>query len=80
MRRCICLGLVSGSLDWIFLSVVCARTSKRNAKCDVSSVLKRATETKKNIFITMLSVYGVKKNEHYLGIVTNQLLIDDLLT
>jgi uncharacterized protein len=44
------------------------------------SIFKRKTQTKKNIFITMLSVYGVKKNAHYLGIVTNQLLIDDLFT
>lgn len=43
-------------------------------------IFKRATRTKKNIFITMLSVFGVKKNAHYLGIVTNQLLIDDLFT
>jgi uncharacterized protein len=38
------------------------------------------TRTRKNIFITMLSVYGVKKNEHYLSVVTNQLLLEDLFT
>jgi uncharacterized protein len=45
-----------------------------------TSIFKRKTNTKKNIFITMLTVYGAKKNEHYLSIVTNQLLIDDLFT
>jgi uncharacterized protein len=38
------------------------------------------TRTRKNIFITMLSVFGVKKNMHYLSAVTNQLLIEDLFT
>jgi uncharacterized protein len=45
-----------------------------------ASIFKRITRTKKNIFITMLSVYGVKKNSHYLSVITNQLLIDDLFT
>jgi uncharacterized protein len=36
------------------------------------------TKTRKAVFITMLSVFGVQKNKHYLGIVTNQLLLDDL--
>lgn len=38
------------------------------------------TKTKKAIFITMLSVFGVVKNQHYLSVVTNQLLLDDLFT
>ena len=45
-----------------------------------SVTFKEKTKTRKAIFITMLTVYGAKKNEHYLGIVTNQLLIDDLFT
>ena len=44
------------------------------------SIFKSKTRTKKNVFITILTVYGAKKNSHYLGIVTNQLLIDDLFT
>jgi uncharacterized protein len=36
------------------------------------------TKTRKAVFITMLSVFGVQKNMHYLGIVTNQLLLEDL--
>ena len=36
------------------------------------------TQTKKNIFITILTVFGVKKNEHYLSIISNLLLIDEL--
>jgi AAA+ ATPase superfamily predicted ATPase len=47
---------------------------------DKASVFKEQTRSKKNVFITMLSVFGVKKNEHYLMAVTNQLLIDDLFT
>ena len=41
-------------------------------------VFKEKTKTRKNVFLTFLSVFGVKKNRHYLSIVTNQLLIDDL--
>ncbi len=43
-------------------------------------IFKEKTRTRKNIFITMLSVFGVKKNEHYLSVVTNQLLLEDLFT
>ena len=38
------------------------------------------TRTKKSVFLTMISVFGVKKNEHYLSIVTNQLTIEDLFS
>lgn len=41
-------------------------------------VFKKATATKKNIFLTMLTIYGTKVNDHYLGIITNQLMIEDL--
>lgn len=41
---------------------------------------KEKIKSKKAIFITMLTAYGAKKNEHYLSIVTNQLLIDDLFS
>ena len=44
------------------------------------SVFKRQTETKKSVFLTMISVFGVKKNSYYLSAVTNQLTIEDLFT
>jgi uncharacterized protein len=44
------------------------------------AIFREQTRTRKSIFVTMLSAYGVKKNEHYLSVVTNQLLIDDLFT
>ncbi len=37
------------------------------------------TKTRKSVFLTMISVYGVRKNEHYLSVVTNQLTIEDLV-
>jgi AAA+ ATPase superfamily predicted ATPase len=43
-----------------------------------ATIFQERTRLKKNIFITMLTVFGVKKNEHYLTSVTNQLLIDEL--
>lgn len=45
-----------------------------------ASVFKVKNRIKKNVFITLLTVNGVKMNEHYLGAVTNQLLIDVLFT
>jgi uncharacterized protein len=45
-----------------------------------ATIFQERTRLKKNVFITMLTVFGVKKNEHYLMAVTNQLLIDDLFT
>jgi uncharacterized protein len=44
------------------------------------AIFREQTRTRKSIFITMLSAFGVKKNEHYLSVVTNQLLIDDMFT
>lgn len=47
---------------------------------DKATIFKEQTDLKKNVFITMLTVFGVKKNEHYLMAVTNQLLLDDLFS
>lgn len=47
---------------------------------DKATIFLERTRLKKNVFITMLTVFGVKKNEHYLTAVTNQLLIEDLFT
>jgi uncharacterized protein len=44
------------------------------------ATFREQTRTRKTIFITMLTVFGVKKNEHYLTAVTNQLLLDDLFS
>ena len=41
-------------------------------------VFKSNTRTRKNIFLTLLTVYGAIKNKHYLSAVTNQLMVEDL--
>lgn len=43
------------------------------------AIFKEKTKTKKNIFVTMLTVAGIKKNEYYLSAITNELQIKDLL-
>ena len=43
-----------------------------------TSIFKQATKVKKNVFITILTTNGVKKNEYYLNAITNELLLDDL--
>ena len=35
-------------------------------------IFQERTKTKKSVFLTMLTTYGVKINEHYLGVVQNQ--------
>jgi uncharacterized protein len=42
------------------------------------SIFKQKTNTKKNVFLTLITAYGVKKNEYFLNVVTNDFLIDDL--
>ncbi|MBS0619894.1 MAG: AAA family ATPase [Verrucomicrobia bacterium] len=46
------------------------RTKKR--------VFKEQTETKKTLFTTMVTTYGVKKNSHYHTAIDNQVTMDDL--
>lgn len=41
-------------------------------------IFKKATGTKKNVFLTILTVYGTKVNDYYLSTITNQLTIEDL--
>lgn len=41
-------------------------------------IFKTQTNTKKTIFLTMLTPYGVKQNEHYFQVVDNQLTFEDL--
>ena len=41
-------------------------------------IFKQKNRVKKNIFITLLTANGVKKNEYYLSTITNQLSVDDL--
>lgn len=43
-------------------------------------VFRKHTRTRKNIFVTLLTVYGAVKNKYYLAEVTNQLLAEDLFT
>lgn len=38
----------------------------------------KTTKTKKNVFTTMVSIYGTKTNEYYLSAVSNQLIVVDL--
>jgi len=43
-----------------------------------TSIFKQATKLKKNVFITLLTANGVKKNEYYLSAITNELVLEDL--
>jgi uncharacterized protein len=41
-------------------------------------VYKSVTKTKKNIFVTLITPYGAKQNEHVLSVITNNITINDL--
>jgi uncharacterized protein len=41
-------------------------------------IFKTKNRIRKNIFVTLLTAYGAKKNPYYLSEVTNDLIVDDL--
>ena len=41
-------------------------------------MLKRATKTKKHIFITMITTHGITPNKHSIGLVDNSITMEDL--
>jgi uncharacterized protein len=41
-------------------------------------VFKTESKTKKSLFFTLISTYGVQKNAHFLGLVQNSLTLEDL--
>ncbi|MBL7828904.1 MAG: ATP-binding protein [Saprospiraceae bacterium] len=41
-------------------------------------IFKHHTRTKKNVFITLLTVFGMKRNEHALSMITQDLILDVL--
>jgi uncharacterized protein len=41
---------------------------------------RQQTKTRKHIFLTLVSTFGINKNEHSIGLVDNQILLDDLFT
>ncbi len=41
-------------------------------------IFKENTKTNKNVFVTLLTPYGVKKNAYYLSLVTNDIKLHDL--
>ncbi|MFN8347947.1 MAG: ATP-binding protein [Spirosomataceae bacterium] len=43
-----------------------------------AAVFKQNTRTKKNLFVTLVTVFGARKNEYYLSNITNEIVIEDL--
>ncbi len=56
--------------------VITKEYAKKLAK--KKAIFQRQTKTRKAVFVTMITPYGVKKNQHYIGLVDNQLTLDDL--
>ena len=45
---------------------------------DKVGTFKQVTKTKKAVFLTMITAYGVEKNKHSLGLIQNEVTMDDL--
>ena len=42
------------------------------------SVFRQATKTKKQLFYMMITTFGLKENQHSIGLIVKALTIDDL--
>lgn len=42
------------------------------------SEFSKETSTKKNLFLTLITVFGIKKNQYYNEIIQNELTLKDL--
>jgi len=42
------------------------------------NVFRTVTNTRKTLFPTMITTYGTRRNEHYLGRIQAEVLMDDL--
>jgi len=70
-----CINLLELKFYNIELEITKSYAAQLRQKIEV---FKAQTKTKKNVFLTLLTVYGVKKNKHYLEVISNQLLVKDL--
>jgi uncharacterized protein len=44
------------------------------------SIFKEATKTKKSVFLTMITTYGIEKNKHSTSIIQNEITMNDLFS
>lgn len=42
------------------------------------AAFKRETKTRKSVFLTMITSFGTKKNKYYMGLILNEVVMDDL--
>lgn len=47
---------------------------------DKMGVFKQVTQTRKSVFLTMLTTFGVERNAYATGLVQNEVILDDLFT
>lgn len=45
---------------------------------DKITIFKEATQTKKSVFLTMITTYGVEKNQYSASLMQNEIVLDDL--
>lgn len=58
--------------EFVITKEYAAKLAKKKA------IFQTKTKTRKTVFMTMITPYGVKKNQYYLGLIDNQLILDDL--
>jgi hypothetical protein len=54
------------------------KTKRVKKKNQTYKSLPNETKTRSNLFLTMITTYGIKKNEYYLGRVHAEVVMEDL--
>ena len=70
-----CINLIEAKFHAAIFEMSKAEAAQIEEKINV---FKSQTRTQKNIFLTLITAAGTRKNEHFLNVVTNELTIESL--
>lgn len=71
-----CINILELKFGNSSFEITKAYASKLNEKVEI---FKTQTKTKKNVFLTLITPFGAKKNSYFLENITNELVLEDLL-
>ena len=71
--KCINLCEIKFYEDELMISKAYAQALRKKKSC-----FKEKTGTRKTLFMTMITTYGVKKDQHYLDVIDGQIKMDSL--
>jgi uncharacterized protein len=64
-------------IKWATAEYIISKTYSADLRKKIS-LFKHYSETKKQVFLTFISTYGVLDNEHRRGLLDKEILLDDL--